>query len=127
MFGLIGVLFGALGFMGNMLLIVIVYVAITTIISDLIYKGFQKLFLIYRNIRTAYYKIRLEKNPHNIMLKDKWRRSEMHLLILGMQSYMSFLKEKYGSFDICPGCKFPHEPDTYSCSYCNYVNKDALT
>jgi hypothetical protein len=121
MIGMIGVLFGALGFLANVLIIVLIYVFLTKVFSDIIYKGCQELYTAYRNRRTAYYKSKLEKDPGNKILQDKWRRSNMHLFILGMKSYLVYLMEKHGSFEICPKCHFPHKPDPYSCPNCGYV------
>lgn len=124
MYGLIGVIFSAFGFMGNLLLIVIIYLFITNALSDLIYKGFQKIYSTYRNIRTSYYRMLIAKNPDNAVLKDKWRRSEMHSLILGMQSYILYLKEKHGGFFICPNCKFPQKPSLDPCQYCRHLEEN---
>jgi len=125
MFGLIGSLFGALGFLGNILLLIILYVFIKKALSNFLYTLFLEVIIRpYRKLRTKYYILRVHYNPNNAVLHDKCRRSIMHLNILGMQSYLLYLMHLYASFEICEKCHFPNKPDAYSCDKCGYTSEE---
>ena len=119
MIGLLGAALGAIGFLGNVVLIVVIYIVLLRGIDNIIFKRFQSLFKLYRGIRDYYYKIRCTNDPENEMLQDKYRRSRMHIDILALQSYILLLNEQHGGFRICPKCNFPYKPDIFFCPNCN--------
>lgn len=123
---MISALFSVFGFFANIIIIVVIYVLITQFLAGFIYDRFRDFCRMYSRLRTFYYKVRCSISPGDVILADKCRRSMLRTEILFMKSQLIFLTDKYGSFDICPKCKFPHPPGAYSCTFCNYTPQENL-
>ena len=94
---------------------------IFSLLDDLIKKATLTCAQKYVHARAFYYKHRLKKNPGNKSLEDKYLRAKYHFFLLSIEHYISYLKEHYGSFEICSFCNFPKIPERLNCSHCNKI------
>lgn len=115
---ILGPLLGALGFLSNIVVVAIICVLLGNFFSNFFFNIFTKICKCYEKGRTLLFRILLK---HNKITLDLYRRSYLHLDILCMQSYLKYLTDMYGGFEVCPLCHFPHKPDVYNCPYCNYI------
>lgn len=125
MLGIISATIGALGFLGNALLIAFIFLLITGALKDIPYNIAVVVSRVYRKMRTAYYFRLTKKDPDDYALLDKYRRSKLHVDIAVMQDYLNLLTDRHGSFEVCPTCHLPHRPNLNRCPECYYTYSEA--